>query len=82
MQKAGLVVAASAAAFFMNFADAQAKSCSDVMNTCMKMYSGQVRGKQSAGPDAETQCRIDYNSCMQTGTWAGKTVTVKGLEKK
>ncbi len=66
----------------MNFASAQPKSCSDVMNTCMKMYSGQVHGKQIAGPDAETQCRIDYNGCMQTATWAGKTVTVKGLEKK
>jgi hypothetical protein len=66
----------------MSLGGAGAKSCSDVMNTCMKMYAGQVHGKQIAGPDAESQCRIDYNGCMQTGTWAGKTVTVKGLEKK
>ena len=82
MRKTGLMIAAAVASLSMTIADAKAKSCSDVMNTCIKMYSGQVHGKQIAGPDAETQCRIDYNSCMQTGTWAGKTVTVKGLEKK
>jgi hypothetical protein len=82
MRKTGLVIVAAAAAFAMTIAGAKAKSCSDVLNTCMKMYAGQVHGKQGAGPDAETQCRNDFNGCMQTGTWAGSTTTIKGLQKK
>ncbi len=61
-----------------SFADA--KSCSDVLATCMKMYN-QVRGHQGAS-DPETTCRNDYNGCMATGTWAGTTTTIKGLQKK
>ena len=82
MRNIAMAIAVTAAMVCMATAGARAKSCSDVLNTCMKMYGGQVQGKQGAGPDSQTQCRNDYNGCMQTGTWAGKTVTVKGLEKK
>jgi len=80
MRKTGFAIASATVAFSMNFAGAQAKSCSDVLNTCMKMYGGQVRGHSPINPEA--QCRNDFNGCMQTGTWAGQTLTVKGLEKK
>ena len=82
MRKAGLGIVAAAVAFSTSFASAEANSCSDVLNSCMKMYGNQVRGKQSAGPPPETVCRNDYNGCMQTGTWAGQTTTIKGLQKK
>ena len=40
-----------------------------------------TRGKQ--GPiDPVATCRNDFNGCMSTGTWAGQTMTIKGLEKK
>ena len=59
---------------------AEAKSCTDVLNSCLKMYNV-TRGKQGAS-DPVTTCRNDYNGCMSTGTWAGQTTTIKGLEKK
>lgn len=59
---------------------AEARSCTDVLNSCMKMYNV-TRGKQ--GPiDPVATCRNDFNGCMATGTWAGQTMTSKGLEKK
>jgi hypothetical protein len=82
MRKTGLVVAATAAMYCMDTAGAEARSCSDVLNSCMKMFgSGVVHGNQ-APHEGEAGCRNDYNSCMQTGTWAGKARTIKGLEKK
>jgi hypothetical protein len=58
----------------------EAKSCTDVLNSCMKMYNV-TRGKQGAS-DPVTTCRNDFNGCMSTGIWAGQTTTIKGLEKK
>jgi hypothetical protein len=58
----------------------QAKSCSDALKSCLKMYDV-PHGSQGAY-DPVAACRNDYNGCMSTGTWAGQTVTVKGLEKK
>jgi hypothetical protein len=58
----------------------EAKSCSDVLNTCMKMYNV-TRGRQGASDPVAT-CRADYNGCLSTGVWAGQTTTIKDLEKK
>ena len=59
---------------------AEAKSCTDVLNSCMKMYNV-TRGRQGASDPVAT-CRNDFNGCLSTGTWAGQTTTIKGLEKK
>jgi len=81
MRKTGLAVVAVAGVLTCGFSAAEAKSCTDGLNSCMKMYSNQVRG-HGTPTDPETACRNDFNGCMQTGTWAGQTVTIKGLEKK
>ena len=73
-------VLAYALAILSLSSQAEAKSCTDVLNTCMKMYNV-TRGHQGAS-DPTTTCRNDYNGCMQTGVWAGQTTTIKGLEKK
>ena len=75
--RASLIVTAIVVILAPSFA--QAKSCSDVLNTCLKMYQG-ARGGQGLA-DPSTQCRNIHNGCMATGTWVGKT-TIKGLEKK
>ena len=59
---------------------AEARSCTDVLNSCMKMYNV-TRGRQGASDPVAT-CRNDFNGCISTGTWAGQTTTIKGLEKK
>jgi len=66
-------------AFILVPSFAQARSCSDVLKTCLKTYQG-AHGHQG-DTDPTTQCNYDYNGCMATGTWAGKTVTIKGLQK-
>jgi hypothetical protein len=81
MRRIPLSIAAAGVALALSFAAADARSCTDVLNSCMKMYGNEVHGKLP-GLDAETQCRVDFNGCMQTGTWAGKTATYKGLQKK
>ena len=70
----------AASLFILSASIAEARSCTDELNACMKIYNV-TRGKQ--GPvDLIATCRNDFNGCMQTGTWAGRTVTSKGLEKK
>jgi hypothetical protein len=81
MQKIGLVIAAAAFVLAVSVAGAQARSCSDVLYSCMKMHGNQVGGKQSGGPPPETCCRNDYNGGIPTGSWAGQTMTIKGLER-
>ena len=79
MKKAvSLVLAGCAVLSFISRADA--RSCTDILNSCLKMYNV-TRGKQGASDPAAT-CRNDFNGCMQTGVWAGQTTTIKGLEKK
>lgn len=79
MQRVGLLLIATSL-FALSTSIAEARSCTDVLNRCMAMYNV-TRGKQGAS-DPTTTCRNDYNSCMQTGVWAGQTATIKGLEKK
>jgi hypothetical protein len=81
MRKTGLAMVTVAGVLTYSFSGAEAKSCTDVLNSCMKMYSNQARG-HGTPTDPEAVCRNDFNGCMQTGTWAGQTVTIKGLEKK
>jgi hypothetical protein len=81
MEKIGLVIAAAAFGLVASVAGAQARSCSDVLNSCMNMYGNRVAGKRSGRPQPETRCCNDYNGGIQTGTWAGQTMTIKGLEK-
>jgi hypothetical protein len=58
---------------------ADARSCTDVLNACMRIYDV-PRGRQ-VPKDPTVACRELYGSCMQTGVWAGHK-TIKGLEKK
>ena len=52
------------------FSAADARSCSDVLNSCLKRYSV-VRGKQNPN-NAVQNCRNDFDGCLKTGTWAGR----------
>lgn len=70
-----------ACSLFSGITMAEARSCSDVLKACLKTYDV-TRGKQGAMIDPATICRTDYDGCVATGVWAGKTVTYKGLEKK
>jgi len=78
--RASSLIATTTIVFILVPSFAQARSCSDVLNTCLKTYGG-IRTSQG-DTDPTALCNYDYKGCMATGTWAGKTATFKGLEKK
>jgi len=79
MRQVGLFLIASSL-LALSVSNAQARSCTDVLNACMKMYD--VDHGRAGRSGAVNTCRLDYESCLTTGVWAGQTATYKGLEKK
>ncbi len=79
MRKIDLLLFVSVLSIFSTSA-ADARSCTDVLNSCLKMYNV-TRSAQSPS-DPTAVCRTYHNSCMQTGAWSSPTVNLKGLEKK
>ncbi len=65
---------------FVSASGADARSCTDALQACLKIYDV-TRGGQMRG-DPRAACTGYYNSCMQTGVWASPTKNFKGLEKK
>ena len=61
-------------------ASADAKSCSDVRATCLRVYAAADSGMKMNDP--ATGCRNNYNSCLSTGVWQSGQTVIKGLAKK
>jgi hypothetical protein len=69
-----ILAAAAVAALTIN---AQAESCSHRLAYCKS-----VNKVDTPGPEGQARCEAYFQTCLSTGTWTSRKVTLTGLTKK